>query len=95
MISKLDHVNIVSKNIGETIRFYTEVLGMKNAPLPGGMASDKNAFICDDNDNAVLHIQGSIPRTRSRPLIAFTSGSAISARQSISMTSMAALQSSM
>jgi catechol-2,3-dioxygenase len=31
MISKLDHVNIVTKNIGETVRFYTEVLGMKNA----------------------------------------------------------------
>jgi catechol 2,3-dioxygenase-like lactoylglutathione lyase family enzyme len=61
MISKLDHVNIVTKNIGETIRFYTEVLGMKNAPLPGGMASNKNAFICDDNDNAVLHIQGVDP----------------------------------
>jgi catechol 2,3-dioxygenase-like lactoylglutathione lyase family enzyme len=61
MISKLDHVNIVTKNIGETIRFYTEVLGMKNAPLPGGMASSKNAFICDDNDNAVLHIQGVDP----------------------------------
>jgi len=61
MISKLDHVNIVTKNIGETIRFYTEVLGMKNAGLPGGMVSDRNAFICDDNDNAVLHIQGVDP----------------------------------
>ena len=61
MISRLDHVNIVTKNIGETIRFYTEVLGMKNAPLPGGMVSKRNAFICDDNDNAVLHIQGVDP----------------------------------
>ena len=61
MISKLDHVNIVTKNIGETVRFYTEVLGMKNAPLPGGMVSDRNAFICDDNDNAVLHVQGVDP----------------------------------
>jgi catechol 2,3-dioxygenase-like lactoylglutathione lyase family enzyme len=61
MISKLDHVNIVTKNIGETIRFYTEVLGMKNAGLPGGMVSDRNAFICDDEDNAVLHIQGVDP----------------------------------
>jgi catechol 2,3-dioxygenase-like lactoylglutathione lyase family enzyme len=61
MISKLDHVNIVTKNIGETIRFYTEVLGMKNAPLPGGMVSNKNAFICDDDGNAVLHVQGVDP----------------------------------
>jgi catechol 2,3-dioxygenase-like lactoylglutathione lyase family enzyme len=61
MISKLDHVNIVTKNIGETIRFYTEVLGMKNARLPGGMVSNKNAFICDDDGNAVLHIQGVDP----------------------------------
>jgi len=61
MISRLDHVNIVTKNIEETIRFYTEVLGMKNAPLPGGMISAKNAFICDDDGNAVLHIQGVDP----------------------------------
>lgn len=61
MISKLDHVNIVTKNIGETIRFYTEVLGMKNAGLPGGMVSDKNAFICSDDGNAVLHVQGVDP----------------------------------
>ena len=66
MISRLDHVNIVTKNIGETIRFYTEVLGMKNAPLPGGMVSDRNAFICDDNDNAVLHVQGVDPENPQR-----------------------------
>ncbi len=62
MIRNLDHVNIVTKKFGETIRFYTEVLGMKNAGLPGGMVSDKNAFICDDNNNAVLHIQGVDPK---------------------------------
>ncbi len=62
MIRSLDHVNIVTKNFPETIRFYTEVLGMKNAGLPGGMVSNKNAFICDDNDNAVLHIQGVDPQ---------------------------------
>src|SRR5579885_1778656 len=61
MIRNLDHVNIVTRNFGETIRFYTEVLGMKNAGLPGGMVSNRNAFICDDNDNAVLHIQGVDP----------------------------------
>ncbi len=61
MISRLDHVNIVTKNIGETIRFYTEVLGMKKVPLPGGMVSDRNAFICDDEGNAVLHVQGVDP----------------------------------
>ena len=61
MIRKLDHVNIVTKNIAETIRFYTEVLGMKKAPLPGGMISEKNAFICDDNGDAVLHVQGVDP----------------------------------
>jgi hypothetical protein len=94
MISKLDHVNIVTKNIGETIRFYTEVLGMKNAPLPGGMASNKNAFICDDNDNAVLHIQGVDP-ANPQPTFDITSGSAISAPQSSLMTLKAALQSSM
>src|SRR5579883_3129347 len=61
MIRNLDHVNIVTRNFGETIRFYTEVLGMKNAGLPGGMVSNKNAFICDDNNNAVLHVQGVDP----------------------------------
>jgi catechol 2,3-dioxygenase-like lactoylglutathione lyase family enzyme len=61
MIKSLDHVNIVTKNFPETIRFYTEVLGMKNAGLPGGMVSKRNAFICDDNDNAVLHVQGVDP----------------------------------
>src|SRR5215467_5233136 len=61
MIRNLDHVNIVTKNFPETLRFYTEVLGMKNAGLPGGMVSKRNAFICDDNDNAVLHVQGVDP----------------------------------
>src|SRR5579875_261763 len=61
MIRNLDHVNIVTKKFAETIRFYTEVLGMKNAGLPGGMVSNKNASICDDNNNAVLHVQGVDP----------------------------------
>ena len=85
MISRLDHVNIVTKNIGETIRFYTEVLGMKNAPLPGGMVSDRNAFICDDEGNAVLHVQGVDPRTH-KTFDSFASVWAICAPRSSSKT---------
>lgn len=62
MICRLDHVNIVTLRLEETVRFYTEVLGMRSgnvAGLPPGSVCA--AWIYDDSDTPVLHLQGIDP----------------------------------
>lgn len=66
MIRKLEHANILTTRLADTVRFYTEVLGMKNGPIPAipEMASDgtpKLAWIYDQSGSAVLHIQAVDP----------------------------------
>jgi catechol 2,3-dioxygenase-like lactoylglutathione lyase family enzyme len=55
-VRKLDHVNVRTPRLAETIRFYDAVLGMKAGPPP--MAEDMSlaAWIRDDGGLAVLHI---------------------------------------
>ena len=69
IIKKLDHVNIMTTRIEETIAFYTEVLGMRNGPLPTvpGMVMPKDgppraAWIYDSTDTPVLHLQAVDPK---------------------------------
>ncbi len=62
MIRKLEHANILTTKLADTVRFYTDILGMRNGPTPEipGMTSDgppKLAWIYDQSGIPVLHIQ--------------------------------------
>jgi catechol 2,3-dioxygenase-like lactoylglutathione lyase family enzyme len=66
MIRKLEHANILTTKLADTIRFYTDVLGMKNGPTPviAGMTSGgtpKLAWIYDQSGTPVLHLQAVNP----------------------------------
>ena len=57
-VKKLDHVNIRSERVAETIAFYTDVLGMVAKPFPGGVDTSRGAWIYDDNDLPIIHLGG-------------------------------------
>jgi catechol 2,3-dioxygenase-like lactoylglutathione lyase family enzyme len=57
-IRKLDHVNIRSERVAETLAFYTEVLGMTCKPPPGRPDMTLGAWIYDDEDQPVIHLGG-------------------------------------
>ena len=57
-VKRLDHVNIRSTCVPETLAFYTNVLGMTGRLAPGGTDINKNAWIYDDGDQPVIHLGG-------------------------------------
>jgi catechol 2,3-dioxygenase-like lactoylglutathione lyase family enzyme len=69
MIRKLDHINIITLCLEQTVRFYTEVLGMRSgevAGLPAGRVF--GAWIYDDTNTPVLHVQGVDPENPEKTL---------------------------
>ena len=59
MIRKLDHYNMVTARLDETVRFYTQVLGLTNGPM---MGSHKfGAWLYDTTDRPVVHLVGIDP----------------------------------
>jgi catechol 2,3-dioxygenase-like lactoylglutathione lyase family enzyme len=55
MIGRMQHVNIVTTRLAETLNFYGEVLGMKIGPLPA-RAMAEGAWIYDTGGTAVVHV---------------------------------------
>jgi catechol 2,3-dioxygenase-like lactoylglutathione lyase family enzyme len=59
-VTALDHVNINTARLEETLRFYVEGLGLALAPMPvslktGKAADVRGARVCDAHGNAILH----------------------------------------
>ena len=54
MIRQLDHYNIRTGKIDETVRFYTDVLGLRDGPFPGDRKF--GAWLYDQTDRPVLHL---------------------------------------
>ena len=50
---RLDHVNIRTRCLAETVRFYREVIGLREAPLPSGRPG---AWMHDSSGQPVVHI---------------------------------------
>lgn len=50
---RLDHYNIRTRHLGETIGFYREVIGLREGPLPSGRPG---AWMHDDTGHPVVHI---------------------------------------
>ena len=55
---RLDHVNIRTKRVAESIRFYGDALGLKMQPLPGQADLTKGAYALDAGGVAVVHLIG-------------------------------------
>lgn len=60
-VRKLEHYNLLTTRLADTVAFYTDVLGMRNGPFPGTDAS-QGAWIYDETDTAVVHVQAVDPR---------------------------------
>jgi catechol 2,3-dioxygenase-like lactoylglutathione lyase family enzyme len=56
MIRRLEHYNIRTTRFAETVRFYVEVLGMRNAPPPGAPEAWPPSWIYDDEGVPVVHL---------------------------------------
>lgn len=54
-ICALDHVNIRVESLARTTRFYQDVLGMTVTAIPG-MEDKPDAWICDAEGRAILHV---------------------------------------
>ena len=55
-VRALDHVNIRTQRLAETIEFYTKALGMSCRPVPGSSDQTRGAWIYDDEDRPVVHL---------------------------------------
>jgi len=55
-VRTLDHVNIRSERLPETIEFYTSMLGMNCRPPPGATDATRGTWIYDGDDRPVIHV---------------------------------------
>jgi len=58
-IRKIDHVNIRTPRLEETIRFYVDMLGMKATFSPGATDMSRSAWLCDERGDAAIHVGSS------------------------------------
>jgi catechol 2,3-dioxygenase-like lactoylglutathione lyase family enzyme len=54
-IERLDHVNIHTDRLDETVRFYEEVMGLKKGLAPG-LDPDMTAWMFDETGRALIHL---------------------------------------
>lgn len=55
-VEKLDHVNIIARDLTETATFYTELLDLEERDGPPHMRPDQVRWMFDKAGNAVLHL---------------------------------------
>lgn len=55
-IGMLEHYNIRTEKLTDTVRFYTEVLGFRNGPRPGNPPAHTGAWLFNDEGVPVIHI---------------------------------------
>jgi len=62
MIRQIDHYNIRTGKIDETVKFYSEVLGLRDGPFPGDRKY--GAWLYDTTERPVLHLIAVDPDNR-------------------------------
>ncbi len=55
---RLDHVNIRTARLAESVAFYRDALGLKVVPPPMGGDLSKGAYACDGSGHRVVHLVG-------------------------------------
>ena len=63
-VGMLDHYNVSTRKLGDTIRFYEEVLGLKNGPRPP--FNFPGAWLYSEG-HPVLHLNDISPTDRHQP----------------------------
>lgn len=63
----LNHVNIVTADLESTTAFYEKVLGLRAQENPVSMAGFKGCWLCDEEGNAVIHLQAFNPDRHAPP----------------------------
>jgi catechol 2,3-dioxygenase-like lactoylglutathione lyase family enzyme len=61
-VRTLDHVNIRTERLADTVAFYTGMLGMVVKPPPGANDTTRGAWIYDGDDRPVIHVGTSASR---------------------------------
>ena len=56
IVEKLDHVNIIARDLAETARFYAELLELEERDGPAHMRADQVRWMYDRAGNAILHL---------------------------------------
>jgi catechol 2,3-dioxygenase-like lactoylglutathione lyase family enzyme len=67
-VTRLDHVNIHTAQFDESLRFYTEVIGLVSGPIPGALATPageapRGAWLYDAEQRPMLHLIRSAAHT--------------------------------
>jgi catechol 2,3-dioxygenase-like lactoylglutathione lyase family enzyme len=55
-IKSIDHANIRCADLGATVAFYRDVLGMAATVPPGLTSIEQGAWLLDDSGRAVIHL---------------------------------------
>jgi catechol 2,3-dioxygenase-like lactoylglutathione lyase family enzyme len=56
LVRTLDHVNIRTERLAETVEFYAERLGLACRPAPGRPDTSQGAWFYDGEDRPVIHV---------------------------------------
>ncbi|WP_299194724.1 VOC family protein [uncultured Erythrobacter sp.] len=56
IVERLDHVNIITDRLGETARFYAELLDLEEHDGPPPMRPDQVRWMYDGAGQAILHL---------------------------------------
>ena len=62
-IHGLDHVNIVTDHLEDTVRFYAHLLGLERRPSAGAAMGINGAWMCDGSGHPVVHLVELGPNT--------------------------------
>ncbi|HEY4546963.1 MAG TPA: VOC family protein [Pedomonas sp.] len=60
-INSLDHVNIRTSRLDESIAFYRDILGLTVGTIPGFQDTSRGAWIEAGNGRAVIHLNAAMP----------------------------------
>ena len=55
-INKLDHVNICTADLDASVRFYSDILGLRSGPLRAGASNEEFRWLYDDSGAALIHL---------------------------------------
>lgn len=69
IVARLDHVNIIARDLAQSARFYAELLDLEERDGPPPMRPDQVRWMYDSGGNAILHLNsGDFPSVYKRPL---------------------------
>jgi catechol 2,3-dioxygenase-like lactoylglutathione lyase family enzyme len=62
-VQGLDHVNIVTDHLEDTVGFYSRLLGLERHESPGAKMGISGAWMCDTTGHPIVHLVERGPNT--------------------------------